>query len=97
VLWAQETLVDRDLTLLCFDNAPRARTEGLPIEIFDNRGYLKVERSATLRKGIKLSKVWNYTEGSTQLKALFNSRTPSMERRRGASTVNHLYVIQNLV
>ena len=78
-----ETLADRDLIPPGFDNAPRARTEGLPIEIFDNRRYLKVERSATLRKGAKLSKIWNYGTESTRLKALFNSRTSSTERCRG--------------
>jgi hypothetical protein len=33
-----ETLADRDLIPPGFDNAPRARTEGLPIEIFANQG-----------------------------------------------------------
>ena len=55
-----ETLADRDLVPPGFDNAPRAQTEGLPIEIFDNRRYLKVERSATLRKGAKFSKIWSH-------------------------------------
>ena len=58
-----ETLADRDLIPSGFDNAPRARTEGLPIEIFDNRRYLKVERSATLRKGAKRSKIWSHGKG----------------------------------
>jgi hypothetical protein len=62
-----ETLADRDLITPGFDNAPRARTEGLPIEIFDNRRYLKLERSATLRKGAKLSKIWNH---GTEYRAL---------------------------
>jgi hypothetical protein len=39
----------------------------LPIEIFDNRRYLKVERSVTLRKGAKLSKIWNH---GTEYRAL---------------------------
>jgi hypothetical protein len=50
-----ETFADRDLIPPGFDNTPRARIKGLPTEIFDNRRYLKVERSATLRKGAKLS------------------------------------------
>jgi len=62
-----ETLADRDLIPPGFDNALRARTEGLPIEIFDNRRYLKVERSATLRKGAKRSKIWNH---GTEYRAL---------------------------
>jgi hypothetical protein len=35
VLMGTETLADRDLIPPGSDNAPRARTEGLPIEIFD--------------------------------------------------------------
>ena len=50
-----EALADRDLILPDFDNAPRAQIGGLPIEIFDSRRYLKMERSATLRKGAKLA------------------------------------------
>ena len=50
-----EALADRDLIPPGFDNGPRARIEGLPIEIFDNRRYLKVDRSATLRKSAKLA------------------------------------------
>jgi hypothetical protein len=42
-----ETLADRDPIPAGLDNASRARTEGSPIEIFDNRRYLKVERNAT--------------------------------------------------
>jgi hypothetical protein len=42
-----ETLADGDLLPPGFNNASRARMEGLPIEIFDNRRYLKVECSAT--------------------------------------------------
>jgi hypothetical protein len=57
-----------------FDSAPTARIEGLPIEIFDNRRYLKVERSTTLRKGTKLSKLWNYRTECIWLKALFDKR-----------------------
>jgi hypothetical protein len=61
-----ETLADRDLVPPGFDNTPRARTEGLPIEIFDNRRYLKVERSATLRKGAKFSKIWSHGIEATE-------------------------------
>lgn len=42
--------------------------------IFDNRRYLKVERSTTLRKGTKLSKIWNYRTECIRLKALFDKR-----------------------
>ena len=55
-----ETLADRDLVTPAFDSTPRTRTECLQIETFQHRRYLKVEGSATLRKGAKISKVWNY-------------------------------------
>jgi hypothetical protein len=55
-----ETLVNRDLVPPGFDNAPRTRTKGSQIQIFDNRRYLKVERSTALRKSAKLSKIWNH-------------------------------------
>lgn len=62
-----ETLADRDIVPPGFDNTPRARTECLQIETFQHRRSLKVERGATLRKGAKISKVWNY---ETEYRAL---------------------------
>jgi hypothetical protein len=55
-----ETLAHRDLVTPGFDNAPTARSEDQQIEIFAHRRYLKVERSATLRKVAKVSKIWNH-------------------------------------
>ena len=75
-----ETLVDQDLIPPGFDNTPRVRTEGLPIE---THRCLKVKRSTARRKGGKLLKTWNYETESAWLRALSNSRTSSMERRRG--------------
>jgi hypothetical protein len=62
-----ETLADQGLVPPGFDNTPRARTEGLQIETFEQRRYLKVERSAALRKGAKVSKIWNH---ETEYRAL---------------------------
>jgi hypothetical protein len=55
-----ETLADRDLVPPGFENTPRARIEGLQIETFQHRRYLKIERSASLRKGAKILKIWNH-------------------------------------
>jgi hypothetical protein len=62
-----ETLADRDLVPPGFENTPRARTEGSQIETFQHRRYLKVERSASLRKDAKISKIWNH---GTEYRAL---------------------------
>ena len=65
-----ETLADRDLTPPGFDNPRRARTEGSQIKTFQHSRYLKVARSAPLRKGVKISKIWNH---GTEYRALDNS------------------------
>lgn len=65
-----ETLADRDLMPPGFDNPRRARTESPQIETFQYSRYLKVERSATLRKGVKISKIWKH---GTEYRTLDNS------------------------
>jgi hypothetical protein len=65
-----ETLADRDLMPPGFDNPRKAGTEGSQIETFQYSRYLKVGRSAALRKGAKISKFWNH---GTEYRALDNS------------------------
>src|SRR5271170_6006219 len=47
-----ETLADRDMVPPGFDNTPGSSADTLPIEIFEHRRFLRVERSATLRPGL---------------------------------------------
>jgi hypothetical protein len=64
-----ETLADRDMVPLASpgfpwlpsaSTTPRvSRQTSLPIEIFEHRRFLRVERSATLRSGQKVSKIWD--------------------------------------
>jgi hypothetical protein len=44
-----EILTDRDMIPLSFDNITGSSADNLPIEIFEYRRFLRVERSATLR------------------------------------------------
>ena len=55
-----ETLADRDMVPPSFDNTPGSSANTLPIEIFERRRFLKVERSATMRSGQKVSKIWEH-------------------------------------
>jgi hypothetical protein len=55
-----ETLADRDMVPPGFDNTPGSSVDTLPIEIFEHRRFLRVERSAALRSGQKVSKIWDY-------------------------------------
>jgi hypothetical protein len=55
-----ETLADRDMVPLGFENTPGSSVNTLPIEIFEHRKFLKVERSAALRSGQKVSKIWDH-------------------------------------
>ena len=55
-----ETLADRDMVSLSFENTPDSSVDTLPIEIFEHRRFLKVERSAALRSGQKISKIWDH-------------------------------------
>jgi hypothetical protein len=41
-----ETLADRDMVPLGFKNTPGSSVDTLPIEIFEHRRFLKVERKA---------------------------------------------------
>jgi hypothetical protein len=43
-----ETLTDRNIIPLNFDNTPGSSADNLSIEIFEHRKFLRVERSATL-------------------------------------------------
>jgi hypothetical protein len=62
-----ETLADRDMIPHGFDNTPGSSADTLPIEIFEHRRFLRVERSATLRSGQKVSKIWDH---GTEYRAL---------------------------
>jgi hypothetical protein len=61
-----ETLADRDMVPPSFDDSLDSSADTLPIETFEHRRFLRVERSATLRSGQRVSKIWDYgTERST--------------------------------
>ena len=53
-----ETLADRDMVPPGFDNTPGSSADALPIETFEHRRFLRVERSAILRSAQKVSKTW---------------------------------------
>jgi hypothetical protein len=55
-----ETLADRNMVPPSFDNTPGSSADILPIEIFEHRRFLRVDRSATLRSGQKMSKIWDH-------------------------------------
>jgi hypothetical protein len=55
-----ETLADRNMVPPGFDNTPGSSVDTLPIDIFEYRRFLRVERSATLRSGQKVFKIWDY-------------------------------------
>jgi hypothetical protein len=57
---ATETLADRDMVPLGFENTPGSSVDTLPIEIFEHRRFLKVERGAVLRSRQKVSKIWDH-------------------------------------
>jgi hypothetical protein len=42
-----ETLADRDVVSLSFDYTPDSSADALPIETFEHRRFLRVERSVT--------------------------------------------------
>ena len=58
-----ETVADRDMVLPGFDNTLVSSADTLPIEISEHRRFLRVERSATLRSGQKVSKIWDHGPG----------------------------------
>ena len=58
-----ETLGDRDTVPPSFDCTPGSSAYTPPIEIFEHRRFLRVERSATLRSGQKVSKIWDHGPG----------------------------------
>jgi hypothetical protein len=55
-----ETLADRDMVPPGFDNAPGSSADALSVEIFEYQRFLRVEHSATLRSGQKVSKIWDH-------------------------------------
>ena len=54
-----------------FDNSLGSSADTLPIEIFEHRRFLRVERSATLRSGQKVSKIWDHDNFFTGLRYSF--------------------------
>jgi hypothetical protein len=63
-----ETLADRDMvTPLASTTPPGSSADTLPIEIFEHRRFLRVEHSATLLSGQKVSKIW---DDGTEYRAL---------------------------
>jgi hypothetical protein len=55
-----ETLADRDMVPAKFENTATSSSKSadtLPVEVYEHRKYLRVERSATLRNGTKLSRM----------------------------------------
>ena len=71
---SSETVADRDMVPPGFDNTPGSSADTLPIEIFERRRFLRVERSATLRSGQKVSKIWDH---GTEYRAL---DTPQLDK-----------------
>jgi hypothetical protein len=55
-----EPLADRDMVPPSFNNTPSSSADTLPIEIFEHRRLLKVERSTALRSRQKVSKIWDH-------------------------------------
>jgi hypothetical protein len=55
-----ETLADRNMVPPGFDNTPGSSADTLSIDIFEHRRFPRVERSATLRSGQKVSKIWDH-------------------------------------
>jgi hypothetical protein len=51
-----ETLAGREMILEGFDNVLNSR-DSIPIELVDGRGFLKVDQTADLRPGSKVSKI----------------------------------------
>jgi len=51
-----ETLAGREMRLEGFDNVPNSR-DSMPIELVGGRRFLKVDQTANLRAGSKVSKV----------------------------------------
>src|SRR5271170_4029923 len=66
-----ETLADRNMVPPGFDNTPGSSADTLPIDIFERRRFLRVERSATLRSGQKVSKIWDHDNFSMGLRYSF--------------------------
>jgi len=68
------TLADRDMVSPGFDNNSGSSADVLPIEVFEHRRFLRVERSATLRSGQKVSRIWDHR---TEYRAL---DTPELDK-----------------
>ena len=68
-----ETLADRDTVPLASTTTLGSSADTLPIEIFEHRRFLRVVRSATLRSGQKVSKIWDH---GTEYRALDTPRLP---------------------
>jgi hypothetical protein len=54
-----ETLAGREMMPEGSDNAPNLR-DSMPIELVDGRRFLKVNQTANLRAGSKVSKIWEH-------------------------------------
>jgi BED zinc finger len=54
-----ETLAEREMVPEGFDNAPNSRNS-MPIELVSGRRFLKVDQTANLRAGSKVSKIWEH-------------------------------------
>lgn len=58
-----ETLTDRDIVPAEFGNTASSSSRSadtLLVEVYERRGYLRVERSATLRNGAKVSRTYSF-------------------------------------
>jgi hypothetical protein len=54
-----EILAERDMVPEGFDNESRPNPS-IPVEIWMNRRFLRVDQSANLRAGSVTSKIWDY-------------------------------------
>jgi hypothetical protein len=75
-----ETLADRDMVPLGFKNTPGSSVDTLPIEIFEHRRFLKVERSTALRSRQKVSKTEKEADKAKRRQARKPTRAAAVER-----------------
>src|SRR5207248_8963894 len=61
------SLAERDMAPTEFANNPTSSVssaDALEVEVYDQKRYLRVERSASLRRGAKASKIWEIGRAS---------------------------------
>jgi hypothetical protein len=54
-----ETLAEREMVPEGFDNTPNSK-DSMPVELVGDRRILRVDHTANLRAGSKVSKIWEH-------------------------------------